>query len=85
MTMTFKRNQLLLADTVGVEEAERLLEWLQGKRTVRVDLGACTHLHPANLQVLMAAAPTVTAWPADAGLASWLMPALDPTHAHREV
>jgi hypothetical protein len=37
-----------------------------------VDLGACTHLHPANLQVLIAAKSHIAVWPSDANLRAWL-------------
>jgi hypothetical protein len=72
MAMEFKKKLVLLSDTVGVEDAEKLLEWLQGKPAARVDLSACTHIHPANIQVLLAAGTTVSAWPADAELTRWL-------------
>ncbi len=76
MTMEFKKKLALLSGTVGVEDAEKLLEWLQTKPAARVDLSACTHIHPANIQVLLAAGTTVSAWPADADLARWLQSAL---------
>jgi hypothetical protein len=59
-----------------VDEAEGLLEWLQKKPAARIDLATCVHLHPANLQVLMAAKPRVAAWPQDESLRSWLEPLL---------
>ncbi len=77
MAIQYKKNLVLMSDVVSVEDAEALLEWLQRKPTARVDLSACTHLHPANLQVLMAAKTTVSAWPAEAGLAAWLKSALN--------
>ncbi|TCT23022.1 hypothetical protein [Thiobaca trueperi] len=76
MTIEFKRNLAVLRDMVTVEEAEGLLEWLQKKPTAKVDLGACVHLHAANLQVLMAAKPVIQVWPADAALRLWLESAL---------
>ena len=76
MTIQYKKNQAVFRDVVSVEEAEALLEWLQKKPAARVDLGACSHVHPANLQVLMTAQPTVSAWPTDTGLATWLQSAL---------
>jgi hypothetical protein len=72
MVMEFKKKLVVLSEVVGVEDAESLLEWLQGKPATQVDLAACTHLHPANIQVLLAAGTTVRAWPADADLARWL-------------
>ena len=76
MPIEFKKKQAFLRDIVTVDEAEGLLEWLQGKPGARVDLSQCSHLHPANLQVLMAAACRVSAWPADAALCAWLQTAL---------
>jgi hypothetical protein len=72
MAMEFKKKLAVLSDAVGVEDAETLLEWLQGKPNARVDLSACTHLHTANVQVLSAAGTAVSAWPADAELTRWL-------------
>ncbi|MBK1719072.1 hypothetical protein [Thiocystis violacea] len=76
MAIEYKKNLAVFHDVVSVEEAEALLEWLQTKRTAKVDLTDCVHLHPANLQVLMAAKPAIQAWPTDAGLSAWLESAL---------
>ena len=76
MTIEFKKNQVLFKNEVGVEEAELLLEWLQKKTAPKADFSACTHLHAANLQVLMATAPTITAWPVDETFTAWLQSAL---------
>ena len=76
MPIDFKKKLVVLRDIVTVDEAEALLEWLQGKARARVDLAGCTHLHPANLQVLMAADCRVSAWPVDADLRAWLQTAL---------
>ena len=76
MAIEYKRNLAVFSDVVSVDEAEALLEWLQKKSTARVDLSACTHLHPANLQVLMAAKSAISAWPTDTGLETWLKSAL---------
>jgi hypothetical protein len=66
----------IFRDIVGVEEAESLLEWLGNQTHAQIDLSACSHLHPANLQVLMAAATPIAAWPVDDHLRSWLETAL---------
>lgn len=76
MPIEYKKNQALFRDIATVEEAEGLLEWLQNKPAAKVDLGACTHLHPANLQVLMAANNRIAVWPNDANLRAWLKTAL---------
>jgi hypothetical protein len=77
MAIEYKKNQAIFRDVVSVEEAEGLLELLQKKPSTKVDLSACVHLHPANLQVLMAARPTISAWPRDAAFAEWIQSALN--------
>jgi hypothetical protein len=78
MPIEFKRNRAVFHDVVGVEEAEGLLEWLQKKPSARVDLASCSHLHTANLQVLMAARPGISSWPEDSELRAWLESSLHP-------
>ena len=72
MAMVFKDKKVILSGVVGVEDAETLLGWLQKRPYARVVFSDCTHVHPANLQVLLAAGVKVSAWPEDAALASWL-------------
>lgn len=67
-----------LTDIVTVEDAEGLLEWLQSHPHGALDLAECSHLHAANLQVMMAARPTIASWPRDAAFADWLRHALQP-------
>lgn len=51
-----------------VEDALPLAEWLEATAAPRVDLSACTELHTALLQLLMAARPVVAAGPEEAFL-----------------
>ncbi|MBK6999977.1 MAG: hypothetical protein IPH35_08425 [Rhodoferax sp.] len=76
MSIEFKRNRAIFMDFVTVEDAEGLLAWLQSHPKGTLDLSRCEHLHAANLQVLMAARPTIAAWPTDTSLADWLRQAL---------
>ena len=78
MPIEFKTNCIIFRDVVQVEEAEALLEALQKNPTLKVDLTACTHLHTANLQVLMAARPCIDSWPRDLDLRTWLETVLMP-------
>jgi hypothetical protein len=78
MAVTYVRNTAHFADAVGVEEAEALLAWLHEHPKPKLDLAACTHIHAAELQVLMAARLPVAKWPRDAALAVWLQSALSP-------
>ena len=65
---------LVCRDLVSGDDAEELLGWLQGRPTAKVDLRDCSHLHPATLQVLLAAAVQIQAWPQEPSLRSWLEP-----------
>ena len=76
MPIEFKRGRAVFYEVVGVEEAELLLEALQRKPQTRVELADCTHLHTANLQVLMAAHPVIASWPANSELRGWLQATL---------
>lgn len=72
MPITYSKKQASLIDFVTVEDAEGLLDWIQNNPSARINLERCSHLHPSNLQVLMAAGSRVAAWPADAGLRTFL-------------
>jgi hypothetical protein len=76
MAIEFRKKTVLFTGNVAVEDAEPLLQWLQGKTGVRVDLSICTHVHPANVQVLLAAGVAVSAWPIETGLRDWLQTVL---------
>ncbi|WP_247877872.1 hypothetical protein [Azospirillum sp. TSO22-1] len=60
----------------GVEEALPLSDWLLATPDARLDLGPCTELHTALLQVLMAARRPVDVPPEDEFLARWISPSL---------
>ncbi len=72
MPIDYRKKLAVFADVITVEDAEPLLAWAQQRKDCKVDLSACSHVHPANLQVLLAADAEVTAWPTDEGLAAWL-------------
>ncbi len=76
MTIEYRDDEARFRDIVSVEAAEGLIAWLEGRSRATVDLSECTHLHTANLQVLMALQPRVRVWPMDTELAAWLMPIL---------
>lgn len=82
MPLKFQNDSAIFSDMVPVDEAERLHEWIEARATgadrATADLGGCTHLHPANLQVLMASDTRVVTWPIDLDLRAWLETALNP-------
>ncbi|WP_448190797.1 hypothetical protein [Azospirillum sp. sgz301742] len=56
----------------SVEEALPLSDWLLATPDARLDLGPCTELHTAVLQVLMTARRPVETPPEDAFLKRWV-------------
>jgi hypothetical protein len=76
MALSYQGDVAHFADVVGVEEAEELVAWLQKTPKPKLDLSACTHLHAAEVQVLMAAGIPIAAWPRDEALTAWLKSAL---------
>jgi hypothetical protein len=76
MPIEFKKNRVIFRNEVNVEEAEGLLEWLQTRPSAKADLSACSHLHTANLQVLMTARAGISSWPKNTELRAWLEPVL---------
>jgi hypothetical protein len=76
MPIEFKKNRAIFRDEVSVEEAEGLLEWLQTRPSAKADLSELSHLHTANLQVLIAAKTAILSWPKNDELRAWLEPAL---------
>lgn len=80
MSIEYSASTAIFTETVGVEDAEELLRWLLDKPGPIVDLSACTHLHPSNLQVLMATKANIVSWPEDPSWRNWLESAL---HNHQ--
>ncbi len=78
MAIKYKRNSAVFEGTVGVEEAEGLLAWIQKHPKGTLDLESCTHVHAAQLQVLMAARIGIAHWPQDEVFGTWLKSALNP-------
>jgi len=78
MAIDYQKNRVVFSEVAGAEEAEGLLEWLSKHPKGKIDLKECSHLHPANLQVLMAVGCAAYVAPGDAGLAAWVATALRP-------
>ncbi|MDO8652212.1 MAG: hypothetical protein Q7R66_08490 [Undibacterium sp.] len=76
MAILYKKNIATFEGVVSVEEAEDLLQWSQKNPKGRADFTKCTHIHAADLQVLMAARMSIAAWPQDDNLKTWLKVAL---------
>jgi len=80
MPIEYGKSKAVFREEVGVDEVETLMEWLQRTPSAKVDLSACAHLHPANLQILMTARAAVVAWPLPPSWSNWLESALHPSN-----
>ncbi len=76
MAIRFEKAHAVLDGHCTVEEAHYLATWLAAEPDRKLDLSACTGLHAAVLQCLMALRPAVVAAPADTTLARWLAPVI---------
>jgi len=76
MPVQLSEGTVLLTAVVTVDDAEPLAQWLRETAATAVDLTACTHLHTAALQALLAGHPVIAAAPADPFLARWILPLL---------
>ena len=63
MGIEYHTDHAVIQAHASVEEAETLCQWLREAPDRGVDLAACTHLHAAVLQVLMALRPRILAEP----------------------
>ncbi|WP_419900916.1 hypothetical protein [Roseomonas sp. USHLN139] len=68
MAIRYKDHIAILDDHCAVEEAESFLDWMRQQQEPMVDLGGCSHLHAAILQILLALRPTILVPPEDAFL-----------------
>ena len=76
MPLEFRRNEVCLTGSCGAEDALELADWLTKHKRAKVSLAACTHLHTALLQTLLAYKPAVSVGPEDPFLARWILPVL---------
>ncbi|WP_370261816.1 hypothetical protein [Limnobacter sp.] len=76
MSLTFNENLATVQDTATVEDAEQLLGWALVTENPQLDLRACTHVHAAVLQVMMALEIPVLHAPEDPNFNRWLQAAL---------
>jgi len=76
MPLLYEKNTVRFVDTCTVDEALEFQEWLGVAEAPRVDLSACTHLHTALFQILLAVRPKRIGSPVDPFLARWVEPLL---------
>ena len=74
MSIRLDGTTIRLAGACHLEEAETLASLLATAPDATVDLAACTQLHGAVLQALLALRPPLAGAPADPFLATWVFP-----------
>jgi hypothetical protein len=72
MAIEYTNSTATFKESISVEEADGLLEWMIKNPKGKLDLTHCQHLHAANLQVLLVAKMPIVALPDDQGLRTWL-------------
>jgi hypothetical protein len=80
MSLEFRDDEVRLIDSCGAEEALELADWFSKVELPKANLAACTHLHAALLQTLLAYKPAIAAGPDDPFLARWVFPMLTAAH-----
>jgi len=59
MPLELTPDRAVLTGHVAIEDAERLLEWLQANGGAPVDVATCSSMHMAVLQLLALASPAI--------------------------
>ncbi len=67
-----------LIGNCGADEALEFVDALSAAEMPKIDMSACTNLHPALLQALLAFKPAVSNPPTDPFLVRWILPLLAP-------
>jgi hypothetical protein len=67
---------IFLEGVCGYGDADIVLGWLREGARALLDMGTCTHLHPALLQVLVAGRLRLKRAPRDPFLRRWIVPVL---------
>jgi hypothetical protein len=74
MPLVIEGNLVQFQEVCAVEDAMPLLDCLRTQDGVGVDLGGCTYLHTALLQLILLARPSIARAPTDPFLSRWLAP-----------
>lgn len=76
MPIRFEGETARFTGDCAVDEAPPLAEWLEAAAKPRADLAACTGLHTALLQLLLAGGGMLAAPPRDPFPRAWVAPLL---------
>ncbi len=75
MPIEYKTRVAHLRGTVGVDEAESLLQWVQETPAGSLNLKLCEHIHSAVLQAILYVRPKISREPEQQELMLWLQAA----------
>lgn len=59
MPVEFKENKAAFTDTVTIEEAESLFEWLLDVSKPEIEMTDCNHIHTSVLQLIAIFKPKI--------------------------
>lgn len=76
MTIRLEADAIVIAGKCGAEEADSLVEALNSRRDLPVDLRLAEQLHTALWQALLMAQPAIIGEPLDAFSARHILPAM---------
>lgn len=76
MSLVFDGKVVVVSGDCGVEEAETLMNLVQGNPDAPVDVSRAGLVHTALWQILIAFSPQVVGDPCDPVVRQWLMPIL---------
>ena len=76
MPLELHESGATLTDVITVDEVEQLAAWLRETPKPKVNLKRCNHLHTGAFQAMLRFRPKITAAPADAFLATQVLPLL---------
>ncbi len=77
MPIKYKNKVAIFKDFIGIEEAEKLLDWIRENKDGHINLAGCTHIHTSILQILMASGIPIKEWPAQPQFEMWLKSTLE--------
>ncbi|EUB98312.1 hypothetical protein PMI07_006626 [Rhizobium sp. CF080] len=77
MTVSLNGDAIILAGTCGVDEVETLVNYLEARPDVPVDINTATSLHTALWQALMVFKPKMIGAPVSSLMADKLLPVLN--------
>lgn len=71
MAVEYLDNKAIFRETVTIEEAEELFNWLLSKGEAEIDMTECSHIHTSVLQIILLFKPKLNL-PDDSDFKKWI-------------